>query len=126
MREGVLDEASVHSDLEGCYLRFLSSCFSPPRIAVNSICQLAAVSSKGGTTEVRCSVAARVMASFICAAVASGNSDHNSAIAPVTKGTAALVPRSVKDRPSGPRLMMPSPGALKPRLPVELARFDWL
>ena len=42
------------------------------------------------------------MASFISAAEAFGNSDHSSAIAPVTKGAAALVP------PEGQRL---APGA---------------
>ena len=35
-------------------------------------------------------------------------------MAPVTKGTATLVPLSVSDWPSEPRLVMPSPGALKP------------
>ena len=64
------------------------------------------------------------MASLICAAVAEGNSDHSSAIAPVTKGTATLVPPSVSDCPSAPRLVMPSPGALKPRLPIDAPRFD--
>ena len=64
------------------------------------------------------------MASLICAAVAAGNSDHNSAIVPVTNGTATLVPPSVSDCPSAPRLVMPSPGARKPRLPMELPRFD--
>ena len=64
------------------------------------------------------------MASLICAAVAAGNSDHTNAIAPVTKGTATLVPPNVTDWPSEPRLVMPSPGALNPPLPMELPRFD--
>ena len=67
-----------------------------------------------------------VITSLICEAVADGNSDHNSAVAPVTKGTATLVPPRVSEGPSAPRLMMRSPGALKPRLPIEPPRFDWL
>ena len=51
------------------------------------------------------------MASLICAAVAAGNSDHNSAIAPVTKGAATLVPPSVSGCPSALKLVMASPGA---------------
>ena len=69
-------------------------------------------------------MAARVTASLICAALAAGNSDHNSAIAPVTNGTATLVPPSVSGCPSAPKLVTPSPGALKPRLPIELPKFD--
>ena len=64
------------------------------------------------------------MASLICAAVAARNSDHNSAIAPVTKGTATLVPPSVSGCPSALKLVMALPGAVKPRLPIELPRFD--
>ena len=51
-----------------------------------------------------------VRASLICAAVAAGNTDHSSAVAPVTKGAATLVPPSVSDWPPEPRLVMPSPG----------------
>ena len=65
-----------------------------------------------------------VTASLIFAAVAVGNSDHKSAIVPVTKGTATLVPPSVSEDPAAPRLVMPAPGARKPRLPMELPRFD--
>ncbi len=54
------------------------------------------------------------MASFICAAAVAGNSDHSSAMAPVTKGTATLVPPSVIAWPCEPRLVMLSPGALNP------------
>jgi hypothetical protein len=49
-------------------------------------------SSKGGTTVVRCATEAWVTANFTSAEVALGNSDHSKAIAPVTKGVAALVP----------------------------------
>ena len=69
-------------------------------------------------------VSVRVTASLISMAVAAGNSDHKSAIVPVTKGTATLVPLSVTRWPSAARLVMLSPGALKPRLPIELPRFD--
>ena len=65
-----------------------------------------------------------VMASLTCAAVALGNSDHNKAMAPVTKGAAALVPAKVPGLPSVPRLVMFSPGAASPRRPMELPRFD--
>ena len=46
------------------------------------------------------------MASFIAAAEAFGNSDHSNAIAPVTKGAAALVPPKVNGLPSAPRLVI--------------------
>jgi hypothetical protein len=65
-----------------------------------------------------------VTASLICTAVAAGNSDHNSAIVPVTKGAATLVPPSVSGCPSALKLVTASPGAVKPRLPIELPRFD--
>jgi hypothetical protein len=65
-----------------------------------------------------------VTANLTSAAVAVGNSDHNSAIAPVTNGVAALVPPKVSGLPSAPRLVMASPGALRPRLPIELPKFD--
>ena len=66
----------------------------------------------------------RVMASFIAAAEAFGNSDHSSATAPVTNGAAALVPPKVSGLPSAPRLVIPSPGAPSPRRPIELPRFE--
>ncbi len=71
-------------------------------------------------------VPACVTAIFTCAAVVLGNSDHSSAIAPVTKGAATLVPPNVCGLPFVPRLVMFSPGALSPRLPIELPRFDSL
>jgi hypothetical protein len=40
-----------------------------------------------------------VIAHLKAPADASGNSDHNSAIAPVTKGVATLVPSNVAGRP---------------------------
>ena len=78
----------------------------------------------GGTTEVRRTADTWEMASLICAADAKGNSDQRSAIAPVTKGTATLVPPSVSACPSELKLVMASPGAVKPRLPIELPRFE--
>ena len=92
--------------------------------AVSREKQAVAASSMGGTTEARRRVETRETASLICGAVALGNSDHNNAIAPVTNGTATLVPPSVSVCPSGPRLVMVSPGAVKPRLPIEIPRFE--
>ena len=43
---------------------------------------------------------------------------------PVTKGTAKLVPLSAIDCPFGPRLVIRSPGASRPRLPSEGLRLD--
>ncbi len=63
-------------------------------------------------------------ASRIRAAPALGNSDQSRAIAPVTKGAAALVPQNVFDCPSVPRLAMFCPGAASPLLPMEPPRFD--
>ena len=65
-----------------------------------------------------------VTASLIWAAVALGNSDHSSAMAPVTKGAAALVPPEVCGLSPGPRLTMSCPGAASPHRPMELPRFD--
>jgi hypothetical protein len=42
-----------------------------------------------------------------------GNCDQTKAIAPVTKGAAALVPPNVSGSPSLPRLLICSPGALR-------------
>ena len=80
------------------------------------------MSDKSASPHLFADVLARVQA--ICAALAAGNSEHNSAIAPVTKGTATLVPLRVSEWPSVLRLVILSPGALKPRLPIELPRFD--
>jgi hypothetical protein len=85
-----------------------------------------AASSKGGTTEARPRADVCEMASLICVAVAVRNSDHKRAIVPVTKGTATLVPPSVRGRPSALKLVMASPGAVNPRLPTDLPRFDSL
>ncbi len=67
-----------------------------------------------------------VAASLIWDAVAVGNSDQRRAMAPVTKGAAALVPLNFFGLPSGPRLVMPSPGALNPRRPIERPKLDSL
>ena len=93
-------------------------------VLVRSISKAAHASNKGGVT-----VAGRrpydwVIASLTSAAVAAGDSDHNNPTAPVTKGAATLVPPSATGWPSEPRLMIPSPGARKPRLPIELPRFQ--
>lgn len=62
----------------------------------------------------------------MCAVVAEGNFDHKSAIAPVTNGTATLVPPNVRGWPEVPRLVMLAPGAESPRRPMELPKFDSL
>ena len=53
-----------------------------------------------------------------------GNLDHNSATVPVTNGTATLVPRSVREGPIALKLVMLYPGAIRPRLPIELPKFE--
>ena len=74
----------------------------------------------------RLGLPAPVTARLTWAAVAPGNSDQSSAIAPVTKGAAALVPPNGCGLPFVPRLVTFSPGALSPRLPIELPKFDSL
>src|SRR2546429_7508853 len=87
----------------------------------------AQASNKGGTTVVLRCVETWVRANFTSVAVAVGNCDHKSAMAPVTKGTATLVPPNVMRPPSAPRLVTSSPGAPSPRLPIEPPRFDcWI
>ena len=84
----------------------------------------AQASSKGGAMVRRGGLPACVTASLIWAAVALGNSDHSSAIVPVTKGAAALVPEEVCGVLPAPRLTMSCPGAESPQRPIELPRFD--
>ena len=57
--------------------------------------------------------------------MATGNSDHNSAIAPVTKGAATLVPERVIGGPPAFKLVTASPGAARPRLPIEMPRLNY-
>src|SRR5438874_521513 len=66
-----------------------------------------------------------VMANFILVGVASGNSDHKRAMVPVTNGAATLVPPEVTGLPLAARLVMFSPGARSPCLPIEFPKFDW-
>lgn len=73
---------------------------------------------------VRLGIPAWVTATFICAGLASRNSDQSSATVPVTKGADVLVPPDVCGFPFVPRLVMFSPGALSPHLPIELPKFD--
>ena len=63
-----------------------------------------------------------VTACRICAALARGNNDHSSAMAPVTNGAAKLVPLSLTVAPSPPKLSIASPAALSPRRPIESHR----
>jgi hypothetical protein len=74
----------------------------------------------------RLGLLACVAASLIWDAVALGNSDQSKAMAPVTKGAAALVPLKVCSLPSAPRLVMPSPGALNPRRPMDPPKLESL
>lgn len=78
----------------------------------------------GGTIVLRWRRSDCVTANLIWAAVALGDSDQSSAMAPVTKGAAALVPPDVCGLPFVPRLVTFSPGALNPLRPIELPRFD--
>src|SRR5438132_11640604 len=55
---------------------------------------------------------------------ARGNSDNSNAIAPVTKGAAALVPPDICGLPFVPRLVIPTPGAIRPRRPIDHPKFD--
>src|ERR1700736_2752046 len=84
-----------------------------------------ALSSAGTTVGRRCAWA-WATADLSWLALASTNSDHTNAIAPVTKGAATLVPPEGSAFPLALRLVTPSPGALNPRRPMELPRFDWL
>ena len=86
----------------------------------------AATFSSGGTIAGLRAPCAFASASLISAAVALGNSDQRSAIAPVTKGVATLVPPNFRGFPSAPRLVIASPGAPTPRLPIELPRLESL
>ena len=67
-----------------------------------------------------------VTASLISPALASGNSDQSSAMAPVTKGAAVLVPAKACSLASALRLAMLTPGALRPWHAIDLPRFDAL
>ena len=80
--------------------------------------------SSGGTTVVRLVADAVVIALFTEAAVAFWKSDSNNAMAPVTNGAAALVPPNVGRLPLTLKLVIPCPGALSPRRPIELPRFE--
>src|SRR5262245_65985094 len=89
-------------------------------MAVNA----AHASINGGTTVGRRGRSAPTTAARISAADAPGNSDHNSAMAPVTNGAATLVPPRVSGGPCAPRLVIATPGALRPRWPIDRPRFE--
>src|SRR5947207_5497545 len=67
---------------------------------------------------------ARVTAIFTLAAAAAGYSDHSRAMAPATNGAATLVPPVVSGPPAAARPVIFVPGALRPRLPIALPRFE--
>src|SRR5439155_22150907 len=97
------------------------SIYSPHQLAVAKVRYAACASSNGGTT-VRRVADPWVTANFACAADAAGNAEYSSAIEPVTNGAAALVPPNVRGLPSARRLVIPSPGAIKPLRPIDLPR----
>src|SRR6266481_6164783 len=82
--------------------------------------------SRAGTTVRRRGTWAWATANLRRLALAPGYSDHTNASAPVTKGAATLVPPEGVALPSVPRLVMPSPGALRPRRPMEFPKLDSL
>jgi hypothetical protein len=59
----------------------------------------------------------------LCAA-AFGKIDHRSAIVPVTNGAAALVPLIRVYCPPGAVLVIFTPGAISPLLPIEPPKLD--
>jgi len=67
-----------------------------------------------------------VTANAIWLASAAGNSDQSKATVPVTNGAAALVPLSIWDPPVAPRLVTLFPGAIRPFVPIERPRFDFV
>jgi hypothetical protein len=64
------------------------------------------------------------MACIIIAGVTFENTDQRSAIAPVTNGTAKLVPVIRAYTPLGDVLVMFTPGAISARLPIDRPKFD--
>lgn len=106
--------------------RFLLSIFHNCRLVdvVSKDSYAAQAFSNGGTTVVRRVRDAVVIASLTAAAVAFGNTDSNNAMAPVTKGAATLVPLTDGGWPLPAKLVIPSPGALSPRRPMELPKFE--
>src|SRR5262249_39052845 len=64
------------------------------------------------------------IACLIASAGAEGNSDHNSAMVPVTNGVATLVPSTNMACPCEPRLVIPTPGAARTRAPMDEPRFE--
>src|ERR671922_1964742 len=86
---------------------------------------MAHASSKAGIIVRACRACACVTATLIWPALAFGNCDQVNAIAPVTKGAAMLLPPEGAELPSVPRLVTPSPGALRPRRPMEFPKLDF-
>ncbi len=73
---------------------------------------------------VRRDAAPWMTADLTAAALAAGNSDQISATAPVTNGVAALVPPIVTGSAVVPKLVIASPGAPNPPLPIEAPRLE--
>src|SRR5262245_4445348 len=93
--------------------RPLSHAVLRPLVALANALYADHASSNGGTSDARRRLEVCSSASLICDALADGNTDHNNAVAPVTNGTATLVPPRMSAGPSAPRLAMRSPGAHK-------------
>src|SRR5215469_15145864 len=66
----------------------------------------------------------RVTARNACGAGTRGNSEQSSAIVPVTNGAAALVPPKLRGLLSLPKAATSTPGARRPRLPIEAPRLE--
>ena len=65
-----------------------------------------------------------VTASFTAWAVAQGKMDHSSATVPVANGAATLAPLQGNDSAPALELTTPSPGARRPRRPIERPAFE--
>ena len=65
-----------------------------------------------------------VTAYIIAEGVAFGNIDQSSAIHPVTKGAAKLVPLITEYLPPGEVLVIFTPGAINPLFPIEEPKFE--
>ena len=74
----------------------------------------------------RAPLPAYVKACLMSATGADGMIDHSKAAVPVTKGAAAEVPLKRRVPPPAARLCTSSPGADKPRRPIDGPKFDKL
>ena len=94
----------------------------PSANALRQVIGAACASKSGGITEARRRSPDRARRSR--EAPAAGNIDDSSPSAPETNGAAKLVPARATGGPWVARLMMASPGAPRPHLPVDRPKFD--